>query len=138
MCDFHHNEYLLVITVIKIGVPDRWDCSVMVRGIAGDGLAARCISVPTVRIPQLGKTTCPNTFVPILERNLLLAPIVLIELHLRITWDSTSARTLAWILTPVGCVIFAQTVKIYWITTSGFTRERNSSCSDLPASIIRK
>lgn len=75
---------LLVITIIKIGVPDRWDWSVMVRGIAGDGLAARCISVPTVRIPQLGKTTCQSTFALIQERNLLHALIVLTELHPKI------------------------------------------------------
>lgn len=58
-----------MMTIIKIGIPCRWNKTVMVRRVAGEELSARFISAHTANIPLTEKTTSLSTYAHILERN---------------------------------------------------------------------
>ena len=111
------------MTIIKIGVPNRWDWTVMVRGLAGGEASASFTSAPSVAIPLIGKITWPNTYAHILERNLSFVLTVPIALALKILSPTTYEcirernRTLACsvliaLLTDMPCSF------TYWNTTS--------------------
>lgn len=98
---FCKSEIVPRIALTKLGVPNRWDWTVMLRGIAGEEQSASYTSVPTVLIPQLGKTTCPNTYVHTRARSRSRVLTVSIVQLPKITWDNTFVHTLVRNLTLV-------------------------------------
>lgn len=115
----------LMMIIIEIGVPDRWDWTVMVRGIAGEELSARCTSAHTVNIPPLGKTTLQSTFVRTLERNLLHVHTVTTVLHQKTTWSYMFAPTLVRSHLTVPTVPFVLLGRIVFKFTFVFILERS-------------
>ena len=89
--------WLLLMTITKIGVPNRWDWTVMVRGLAGGEASASFTSAPSVAIPLIGKITWPNTYALILEKSLsfvLTVPIAqALRTHSPTTFECTQGRS---------------------------------------------
>lgn len=93
------------MTVIKLGIPDRWDWTLMVRGIAGEEASARCTSVRIVHTQLLGKIIWQNMFALTQERNLSRVPTVRSVHAQRIPWIIMFASTLVKSLTLVLSVL---------------------------------
>lgn len=114
-----------MITIIKIGIPDRWE--VMVRRIAAEELTARCTSVPTAHIPQIGKITWQNIFVLIQERNHLPVKTVPIVQPQKTNWYSICELIpeKGHLLVPIVHIV--QLKRTNCISTYVSTLERNPS-----------
>lgn len=67
--------WLVLMTITKLGVPNRWNWTGMVRGVTGGEAPASYTSVSSVAIPLIGKITWPNTYARTPVKNLSFALI---------------------------------------------------------------
>lgn len=114
-----------MMSIIKIGIPCRWNKTVRYRRKAGEELSARCTSVHTANIPLTAKITWLSTYALTQEKSPTPAITALTVPPPKTNSYHTSAYTPGRSPSPVHTVVTVPPRKTNSHNTFAPTQERN-------------